>query len=46
MARSRTPDDLAIRKRNWKFGRGEAQRRWWHGGDPGRTAFFLSLIHI
>ena len=43
MARSRTPDDLAIRKRNWKFGRGEAQRRWWHGGDPGRTAFFNAL---
>src|SRR3546814_13302339 len=38
-----TPADLAIHKRDWKFGRGAAARRWWHGGDPGRTAFFNAL---
>ena len=38
-----TPDNLAIVKRDLKFGRDEAPPRWWHGGDPGRTAFFNAL---
>lgn len=38
-----TPDDLAIVKRDWKFGRDNPNPRWWHGGDPGRTAFFNAL---
>lgn len=25
---------LVIEKRNWKFGRDLAPRRWWHGGIP------------
>ncbi len=43
MSRTRTPAELAINKRDWKFGRGTATRRWWHGGDPGRTAFYNAL---
>ena len=38
-----TPDDLTIVKRDLKFGRNDAPPRWWHGGDPGRTAFFNAL---
>jgi predicted metal-dependent hydrolase len=38
-----TPAELAITKRDWKFGRGESTQRWWHGGDPGRTAFYNAL---
>src|SRR3546814_2732318 len=38
-----TPIGYAIERRNWKFGRGKAAQRWWHGGDPGRTAFFNAL---
>jgi hypothetical protein len=40
---TRTPAELAIHKRDWKFGRAAAARRWWHGGDPGRTAFYNAL---
>ena len=40
---SPTPGDLAIVKRDWKFGRDNPNPRWWHGGDPGRTAFFNAL---
>lgn len=43
MASTRTPADLRIEKRNVKFGREAAPPRWWHGGDPGRTAFFNAL---
>ena len=43
MPPTRTPDNIAIHKRNWKFGREEPARRWWHGGDAGRTAFFNAL---
>jgi len=38
-----TPGDLAIVKRDWKFGRDNPNPRWWHSGDPGRTAFFNAL---
>lgn len=38
-----TPGDLTIVKRDWKFGRDNPNPRWWHGGDPGRTAFFNAL---
>lgn len=43
MPAPRTPEGIAIHKRNWKFGRDEPTRRWWHGGDAGRTAFFNAL---
>lgn len=38
-----TPQDLKIKKRDLKFGREDAPPRWWHSGDPGRTAFFNAL---
>lgn len=38
-----TPQDLKIEKRDLKFGRETPPPRWWHGGDPGRTAFFNAL---
>lgn len=38
-----TPHDLKIEKRDMKFGRDMPPPRWWHGGDPGRTAFFNAL---
>lgn len=41
--RTPTPIGIAIERRNWKFGRGKAAQRWWHGGDPGRTAFYNAL---
>ncbi|MGH6653082.1 MAG: metal-dependent hydrolase [Sphingopyxis sp.] len=40
---SQTPSGLVIEKRNWKFGRDMLPRRWWHGGDPARTAFYNAL---
>lgn len=43
MSAVQASERLAIRKRNWKFGRDEPTRRWWHGGDAGRTAFFNAL---
>lgn len=43
MSSTHTPNDLRIEKRDLKFGRGAATPRWWHGGDPGRTAFFNAL---
>ena len=41
--RTQTPAGLVIEKRNWKFGRDMLPRRWWHGGDAGRTAFYNAL---
>ncbi|NIJ37955.1 hypothetical protein FHR22_002658 [Sphingopyxis panaciterrae] len=38
-----TPQDLRIEKRDMKFGREISPPRWWHSGDPGRTAFFNAL---
>lgn len=38
-----TPKDLTINKRDLKFGRETPPPRWWHSGDPGRTAFFNAL---
>lgn len=43
MSSTFTPPDLRIEKRDMKFGREAAPPRWWHGGDPGRTAFFNAL---
>lgn len=40
---ARTPQDLRIEKRDMKFGREAPPPRWWHSGDPGRTAFFNAL---
>jgi len=33
----------ALRIRDRRFGRGEAHRRWWVGGDPYATAFYNAL---
>ncbi len=41
--RTQTPTGLAIERRNWKFGRDMLPRRWWHGGNAGRTAFYNAL---
>ena len=35
-----TPADLTITPRDIAFGRGQANPRWWLGGDPVGTAFF------
>lgn len=43
MSKFPTPPSLTIARRDWKFGRDQAARRWWHGGDAGRTAFFNAL---
>lgn len=40
---TQTPQDLRIEKRDMKFGREISPPRWWHSGDPGRTAFFNAL---
>lgn len=41
--RGLTPPDLTITPRDRRFGRDEATPRWWHGGNPYRTAFFNAL---
>src|SRR3546814_12794508 len=41
--RTQTPTGFVIERRNWKFGRGTTARRWWHGGDAGRPAFYNAL---
>lgn len=39
-----TPEDLAIRMRDYRFGRtGAGHPRWWLNGDPIATAFFNAL---
>jgi predicted metal-dependent hydrolase len=43
MSSTYTPRDLQIEKRDMRFGRETAPPRWWHSGDPGRTAFFNAL---
>ena len=40
---AKTPADLTITPRDRRFGRGTAQQRWWHGGDPVATAFHNAL---
>jgi hypothetical protein len=40
---AKTPADLTITPRDRRFGRGNAQARWWHGGDPVATAFHDAL---
>jgi predicted metal-dependent hydrolase len=37
------PADLVITPRNLAFGRGQAQARWWFGGDPVATTLFNAL---
>lgn len=43
MLATKTPADLTITPRDRRFGRGAAQSRWWHGGDPIATAFHNAL---
>ena len=38
-----TPKDLTITPRDRRFGRDERTPRWWHGGDPYKTALFNCL---
>jgi uncharacterized protein len=42
MAR-RDPEDVALRARDRRFGRGDKQIRWWMGGDPYATAFYTAM---
>ena len=42
-ANRKSPADLAITVRDARFGRGEAQARWWLNGDPVATAWFNAL---
>lgn len=42
-ASQHTPADLELVIRDRRFGRGEAQRRWWLGGDPIGTAFYNAM---
>jgi uncharacterized protein len=42
-AANKTPADLTITPRDRRFGRGLAQKRWWHGGDPYASAFHNAL---
>lgn len=39
----RSPPDHIIAPRDRRFGRGQAQQRWWHSDDPIATAFFNAL---
>lgn len=39
----KTPADLTITPRDRRFGRDQAQNRWWAGGDPIATAFYNAL---
>jgi predicted metal-dependent hydrolase len=42
--KAQTPDDLAIRLRDYQFGRGAPPHpRWWLNNDPVATAFFNAL---
>ncbi|MCW3835867.1 metal-dependent hydrolase [Sphingomonas canadensis] len=43
MAKAKTPADLSITPRDRRFGRGQAQERWWFAGDPVATAFMNAL---
>nr|WP_294170874.1 metal-dependent hydrolase [uncultured Sphingomonas sp.] len=38
-----TPKDLTITPRDRRFGRDERTPRWWHGGNPYKTALFNCL---
>lgn len=39
----KSPADLRLTVRDQRFGRGEAQARWWLNGDPVATAWFNAL---
>ena len=41
-----TPTNLSITPRDWRFGRGDATPRWWHGGKPVPTALYNALSAI
>ena len=38
-----TPDDLTITVRDMRFGRDQAQRRWWLNGNPVASCWFNAL---
>jgi uncharacterized protein len=40
---AKSPADLSITPRDRRFGRNEAQGRWWMNGDPVATAFYNAL---
>lgn len=40
---AKSPADLTITPRDRRFGRGQAMKRWWLGGDPIATAFYNAL---
>lgn len=39
----KTPADLVITPRDYRFGREAVQKRWWAGGDAFATAFYNAL---
>lgn len=43
MPSAKTPGDLTIRPRDFRFGRDGRQARWWLNGDPVATAFHNAL---
>jgi predicted metal-dependent hydrolase len=40
---ARTPEDLSIQRRDYRFERATPHPRWWHSGDPVATAYFNAL---
>ncbi len=40
---TKTPDTLAIQRRDYRFGRETPHPRWWHSGDPVATAYYNAL---
>jgi predicted metal-dependent hydrolase len=42
-SKTKTPDELAIQRRDYQFGRTAPHPRWWMGGDPIATAFYNGL---
>lgn len=43
VADGKSPADLSLTIRDLRFGRDQAQQRWWMGGDPVATAWFNAL---
>lgn len=45
-AKTKTPQELDIARRDYQFGRNEPHPKWWMGGDPIATAFFNALSSL
>ena len=42
-SQTKTPQELAIQRRDYQFGRDNPHPRWWMGNDPIATAFYNGL---